>query len=376
MANDLSAFIPQILAQALPILRATLVYPRLVNRQFEPAPGERGSTITIPVSYALSVSDVTPSNTPPSTADIVPTYETITLDRWRESAFYLTDRDLVQVSSGILPMQAQEAVKALANDVNTWIVGELRKSVPYTVGTPGTAPFNTDFSEYLDARRILNENLAPMTDRAVVLDAVADANVLGLRPIQDASYRGTTDGIREAMIGRILGADWYLDQSTITDFTPGTATGWLVNGAVLAGNKQVAVDTGSGTFVPGDTLTFAGDSLPYSVESFAGNILTVSPKLRVNIADNAAVTRTSGSTVTSINFVMHRQAFAFGSRPFVGDASRELGVAFDSIADPNSGLTLRLELSREHKRYRWAFDILYGGKVLRPEWAVKLYGSI
>ncbi len=376
MANDLSAFIPVILAQALPVLRATLVYPRLVNRQFEPAPGERGSTITIPVSYAMSVGDVTPSNTPPVTADIAPTYETITLDRWRESAFYLTDRDLVQVSAGILPLQAQEAVKALATDVNSWIVSELRKSVANAVGTPGAAPFGTDFSEYLEARRILNENLAPMTDRAVILDAVADANVLGLRPIQDASYRGSTEGIRDASIGRILGADWYLDQSTISDFTPGTATGWLVNGAALAGSKQIAVDTGTGTFVPGDTVTFVGDSSPYAVESFAGNVLTVAPKLRVNVADNSAVTRTTGSTVTSVNFVLHRQAFAFGSRPFVGDASRELGVAFDSIADPNSGLTLRLEVSREHKRYRWSFDVLYGGRVIRPEWAVKLYGSI
>ncbi len=375
MANDLAAFIPQILAQALPVLRANLIYPRLVSRQFEPQPGEKGSTVTVPIAGAVPVGDVTPSNTPPVTADIETTFATITLERWREAAFYLTDRDLIQVSNGLLPSQAQEAVKALANDVNGWIVSEFRKAVPYAAGSPGSAAFTSDFSEYLTARRILNENLAPMTDRAMVIDPLAEANMLALRPVTDASWRGSSRAIIEAQIDRFLGADWFLDQGSYASFTPGTATGFLVNGAALAGATQISIDTGSGTFVPGDTITIAGDTEPYSVYAVAGNVLTLSPALRVNISDNAAITRTSGSAASSINFLFHPMSFAFGSRPFVGTASRELGVAFESIADPLSGLTLRLELSREHKRYRWSFDILYGGKVFRPEWAVRVYGA-
>ena len=35
-----------------------------------------------------------------------------------EAPFYLTDKDLMEANRGVIPMQASEAVKAIANDVN------------------------------------------------------------------------------------------------------------------------------------------------------------------------------------------------------------------------------------------------------------------
>jgi hypothetical protein len=45
-----------------------------------------------------------------------------------------------------------------------------------------------------------------------------------------------------------------------------------------------------------------------------------------------------------------------------------------SVTDPESGLSMRLEISRQYKQTVWEFDILWGVALVRPEWAVRLIG--
>lgn len=64
---------------------------------------------------------------------------TIKLDRWMEAPFYLTDKDLMEANRGVIPMQASEAVKAIANDVNATLLGLGRKFYRWS-GTPAPRP--------------------------------------------------------------------------------------------------------------------------------------------------------------------------------------------------------------------------------------------
>jgi len=52
---------------------------------------------------------------------------------------------------------------------------------------------------------------------------------------------------------------------------------------------------------------------------------------------------------------------------------RSLGI-FESIVDPVSGLTLRLELTREYKQDRFSYDILWGSALVRPDFAQIMAG--
>ena len=92
-----------------------------------------------------------------------PVSATIKLDRWMEAPFYLTDKDLMEANRGVIPMQASEAVKAIANDVNATLLGLGRKFYGM-VGTPGTTPFST-VVDATNARKVLNRQLAPVNDR-------------------------------------------------------------------------------------------------------------------------------------------------------------------------------------------------------------------
>ena len=73
MANDWSAFIPQLLAQGLLALREQAIMPRLVNREYSMLAGQKGSSIDVPIPSAVTAVQVAPAPTAPANTDLTPT---------------------------------------------------------------------------------------------------------------------------------------------------------------------------------------------------------------------------------------------------------------------------------------------------------------
>ena len=309
--NDLSKVVDKLLAQGLLALRGTCVMPRLVNSDYSNLAAQQGASIDVPIPSAIKAQAVTPGATSQDTVDISPVSATIKLDRWMEAPFYLTDKDLMEANRGVIPMQASEAVKAIANDVNATLLGLGRKFYGM-VGTPGTTPFST-VVDATNARKVLNRQLAPVNDRRIVLDPDAEAAALGLSGFADVSKSGDARPIIDGTIGRKYGFDWAMDQQ---------------------------------------------------VPSFEASVMTEGA-LTVNGANEA------GAQVVSLAF--HRDAIAFATRPLM-DSANGLGNLTQSAVDPVSGLSLRLEVSREHKRTRFSYDILYGADVVRRELGCRIAG--
>lgn len=374
--NTTTYIIPQLLAQGLLSLREMAVMPRFVNRAYETLAGEKGSTIDVPVSSAITAAAVTPSYTFPDDAGISPTKVQISLDKWYEAPFFLTDKEMLEVMNGTIPLQAQEAVKALANQVDADLL-LLYKDVYGYAGVAGTTPFATDVSEFLDARKVLNNQLAPLDPRYVMLNPDAEANALGLRAFQDASFRGDAQGINEGIIGRKLGATWFVDQNCKTHTAGTAASATLDTTNMNAGDKTgTLASAGTGTLLVGDVITFANHSQTYVITSgdsdvSNGGSISWEPGLKIGwTTDNVAITVKASHVA---NLMFHRDAFALATRPFAGADPMGLGQ-FSSAVDPISGLTLRLEVSREYKRTRFSYDILYGVKTVRRELAARIAG--
>jgi hypothetical protein len=375
MANTWTEVIPKLLAQGLLALRQQAIMPRLVNRSYESLAGDKGSTIDVPIPSAVTVANVAPAATPPSTNDSAPTKVAIALDQWKEAAFYLTDKDLLEVMNGTIPMQASEAIKAIANQVDTDIFA-LYKSVYGFAGSAGVTPFAADLAAYLEARKVLAQQLAPMDPRNAVLDPAAEANALQLRAFQDASFGGGNETIINGQIGRKVGALWVMDQN-VPSHTAGTASGATSSAAAHAvGDTSIPLaSAGTGTLLVGDVITFAGDTQTYVIvtgdsDVSNGGTIVISPGLKVAQAGATAITVKATHVV---NLLFHRDAFALAMRPFSG--ADPLGIGnYQSAVDPVSGLVLRLEVTREHKRTRFAYDVLYGVKAVRPELAARIAG--
>jgi hypothetical protein len=377
VANTLTEVIPKLLAQGLLALRQQAIMPRLVNRSYDALAAERGATINVPIPSAIAVQAVSPAATPPSTADIAPTSVAIELNKWYEAPFYLTDKDLLEAMEGTIPMQASEAIKALANQIDSDILAEYKGVYGFS-GTPGTTPFGSDLSDYTNARTVLNRQLAPINDRRVVLNPDAEGNALLLRAFQDASFGGGTGVIQQGQIGSKVGADWWMDQLVPTH-TAGTASGATTNTAGYAvGIKTVTLaSAGTGTIVVGDVITFAGQTQTYTVTAgdadvSNGGTVSFEPGLVVALAASAIAITVKASH--AVNLVFHRDAFAFASRPLQDVQFADNLVAMESAVDPISGVTLRLEITREHRRWRFAYDSLYGCKIVRAPLATRMAG--
>jgi hypothetical protein len=372
MANNISAVIPKLLAQGLMALRSTDSMPNLVNASYNRELKSKGQSVDIPIPSAIQAQDVVPSNIAPQPAGIAPTSASVTLDKWKEAPFFLSDDEVKQAMDGIIPMQASEAIKSIANEVNADILSKYKYFYGF-VGTPGVTPFASDITASTEALTKLNIQLAPMGDRRMVLSPSAQGQALGLRHFNDINWGASLANITAGKMSPRLGFTFAMDQQVPTHITE--ATTGTVNGANQTGSS-LALDGLDAPPIMGDVITLAGDAQTYAIiavgtmtqdTTYSGTV-TVSPQIKVAPADNAVVTFKATHVV---NLAFHRDAIAFVSNPLL-DVNGVGNVR--SMRDPVSGITLRLEVSREYKRTRFSYDLLWGSQVVRPELGIRVAG--
>jgi hypothetical protein len=196
---------PQIIArEALAVLRANLIFGSLVYRDFDPAfSGAVGDTITIrkPGSFVAKTFDRTNGI---EVQDYGETSTDVKLDTLLDVSFVVTAEDLTLRLPDFRDRLLEPAMRALAEGVETKILG-LRASVTNSV----TADDPDHPSKALiDAGKVLNDNKAPMTDRAAVLTTELAAEFQKDPLFHEADKVGD-DGtaLREASLGRKFGFD-------------------------------------------------------------------------------------------------------------------------------------------------------------------------
>jgi hypothetical protein len=393
MANTLTNIIPTILARGLMALRSRTVLPRLVNRDYETEAREQGDTVTIPVPTAVTTAAVTSAEVPSAPANTTPGKVSLTLDNWRKSTpFHLSDKDFQNIiaNESFIPGQLSAAIEALASYVNTQIFA-LYTGVYGYAGTAGVTPFDETtpvVDVATEAMTVLNTQKCPQDNRRAVLDWIAHGKAAALPAFSNADKKGSDGTLMSGELGRVFGFDWFGD-GDVPYHTNSYAGTPLVDDAagVAAGLKVVHMDGFTTKPEAGDIFTIparstAGvldDTQTYVVTSSTTLVGTDSdvsfePGLKIALAAGDDSTPVLFKASHRANLAFHRDAIAFASRPLVDSDMALGGSEIQSMTDPVTGLSLRLEVTRQYKQTAWEFDILFGTVLVRAELACVIAG--
>lgn len=384
MANTLTAILPTIYEAADIVSRELVGFIPAVYRNSRAARAAVNQSVTYPITPAMTSANITASNTLPAGTDQTITSDSITITKSKGVSWPWTGEEQIALSNGDVPQgsnilrdQFAQAMRTLVNEVESDIFTAAYKGASRAYGTAGAAPFGTasDLSDFAGVLRILDDNGAPTSDRHLVVGAAAMANLRGKQSVLfKVNEAGTSDFLRRGILGEVMGLMIH-NSYPITAITKGTGASYLVNNAsnYAVGATTIAADTGSGTILQGDIVTFAGDSNKYVVGTAlsAGSLALNGPGLLAALADNTAIT--VGNNYTP-NVAFDRNAIHLVTRapamPAGGDAADDV----QDVTDPTSGLTFQVAVYRERRQVVYEVGAAWGVKVVAPRHVATLIG--
>lgn len=333
-----------------------------------------GQTIRYPVVGTYSASDITPAATGPNPSATTISSDTMTINKARSVTFFWESEEIKGLGGmyeKILQDQFAQAMRTLVNEIETDIAA-LYVNASRAYGTAGTTPFGSNLDELAQVRKILVDNGAPLTDLQLVIDTAAGAKLRTLGQLTKANEAGSTEPLRRGVLLDVFGFT-IRESAKVKTHTKGTGTGYQTNGNHSAGATTINVDTGTGTILAGDVVTFGSDTTKYVVTEAlsAGSFKIAPPGLLTDVADNTAVSIVNSHTC---NMAFSKGAIHLLCRvpamPPGGDAADDVTV----VTDPVSGLSFQVAMYRQYRRVAYEVGIAWGVKAVKKEFIALLLG--
>lgn len=203
-------------ARGIATLYNSLTMAALVSQDFNAEfNGKVGDTITIrkPATFTAATFNTTTRTT--TWQDATEDSVNVTLDTIKHVPFHVTDEQMTLEISDFQTQLLTPAMEALAQSLDASLAEKVI-DVAEGAGGGGTVnmsddPASTDTSHYVfrKAREKLNRNKLPLMDRYAVLSPEAETVALGDSVFLEADKSGSTDALRNAIIGRAFGFETY-----------------------------------------------------------------------------------------------------------------------------------------------------------------------
>lgn len=405
MANSILT-INMITREAVELWKNTNAFIQNIDKQYDDQFARHGAKIgtslrirlpndfTVTTGPALSVQ----STAEQSTTLVLATQKHV------DVAFSTQERtmSLDDYSERILAPMVNNLAGAVAADVITGTEAGVCNLVYNADGS--NAVINPNSGTYLQAGAVLDLNSAPTGGRKVVNDPITEARVVNslsglFNPQADISRQYKT-----GMMYQALKFDWMSDQ-TVIKHTTGTAAGYLVNLGSQTG-LSVNVNTGTGTLVVGDIITFAGVNAVNRITkqdtgqlrqfvvtgSTGGSTITniaIYPALIPPVSGNTVQYQTvtaSPINGAAVSLVLNassvfRKNVAYAPQAItMATADLEMperGVV-ESARDTFDGVSMRMLSSYVPgtDQIVTRLDVLYGYLFIRPEWCCTVADAI
>lgn len=375
--NTLTDLIPS-LYQGLDIVSRELVgMVPSVSINAEASRAAVGQNVTIPITGAANVSDISPAMITPEPTDQVVGNTSMQITKARAAEFGVVGESVRglnnngaqwgEVQAGMFAQALRKLVNEVESDLTSTYTATSR-----VVGAAGTTPFASNLNDTAQAHKFLADNGSPLNEKKLVIDTTAGASMRTLTNLTKANEADDNTLLRQGVLLDVHGFQ-IRESAQIKSHTKGTGTGYVTNGTASEGDTTIAVDTGSGTIVAGDVITFAGDSNKYVVATAlsGGNVVIAAPGLLQDLADGVEVT--VGDNYTA-NMAFDKNAIQLLARapalPEEGD------TAIDSmmLTDPRSGLTFEVRVYAGYRKVRYEVGLAWGVKNIKPEHSILLLG--
>lgn len=378
MPNTLTNLIPDLYVALDTVSRELVGFVPSVTLDGRVSRAALGQAVTSPVTGAESASDVTPGVTPPNDGDTVVGNNKITITKSRRVPVRFNGEESrgLQSGPGVLTVRGQrfaQAMRTLVNEIESDI-GLLYRTTSRAYGTAGTTPFATagDYSDAAQVRKILADNGAPESDMQLVINTTAGANIRGK---QAQAYMYGNDILQRQGVLQDISGMQIRESAAVRNHVKGTGAGYLINNGAgyASGSTAVTVDTGTGTILAGDVVTFNGDANRYvNSVALAGGALTLSaPGLRQVIPDNTAIT--VGNNYAA-NMAFSRSAIVLATRaPALPDEGDQAVDRF-TVTDPRSGLSFEVSMYLQYRQVQYEVAIAWGVANMKPEHTAILLG--
>ena len=335
-----------------------------------------GQTIYIPQAPVNSAGkDIAPAMAFPTAA-----YQTIaskshSLTKQRAFPFSWQNEERKAMDSGpgylsINEQQIAQALRAAVNEIEVDIAVAAKNGASRAFGaTAGTAPVLADWAQ---AKKILDDNGAPSTDRTSVFDTTAGValrSTSNLYKVNEAGDGGSL--LRQGLLGNLFGFN-LRESAQIQTTTKGTAASATTNNAgyAVGATTLTLAAVGTGTIVAGDILTFAGDANKYVVAtgnadvSAGGTIVLAEPGLRV--AMSAATKAITVFGTSARNTAFSRNSILLSTR-LPASVQGDLATDRQVITDPLSGISFELSMYPGDRMVHYEVGVCWGVTVIKPE---------
>ena len=206
---DTAGFIPAIWAQrALDVLRSNIVLARLVARDTDYEPAQRGKSLTIPYPGTFTAQDKAADTAAAVSVPAGGNSVTVNLNKHKYVDFIVEDFARVQANGELLDRYVQPAAIALAEALESDLFA-LYSGLPAGGGTSGT---DLTAATIRGARKILNDAKVPQAGRAIVMSTKDEVALLGDSNLAAYFANSRPEGIAEGSIGSLFGFDLFVSQ--------------------------------------------------------------------------------------------------------------------------------------------------------------------
>lgn len=327
-----------------------------------------GQSLNSAVSPVRSASAITAAATPPAASSASYGYNTFTISDSKSVLVDWSGEEEMSVDAEgrpvnlILQRDFAQAFRTLSNEIESDLAGLYTKASRAT-GTSGTTPFASTLADAANAEKILDDNGAPGSMRFSGINSTAVVNLRGRATLNDPA-QVVQDFVQQGNLINLAGIS-FKKSGQIASHTKGTGTSYQTDAAFAIGDTTITVDTGSGTIVAGDVITFAGDTNQYVVKTAlsGGSFVIQEPGLKAAVADNTAVTVTNSYTA---NLAFSQDALELGVRlpkaPAQGDGAADVMT----MQDPVSRLMFEIRLYKLYRMIRYEVGIAWGVNAPNP----------